>query len=177
MFAYRLMGTRKTITEGVDWREEPGVTWENEIIPQAQRHSPSYLTNWECSKMQSSPWGKSIFKVVALDLFHAYFQCCYGWLLTYQGARHAAAQQQPAPGRHPGSWAPWAGRGGDVAGSTVVMPSSVAVAAPAPTSTALVPAGAGAAFPKPQPGVGSIDFTKTGQYHVHYHGWLLCIYL
>ena len=78
VFAYRLMGTRKTFTEGVDWREEPGVTWENEIIPQALRHSPSYLTNWECSKMQSSPWGKSIFKVVALDLFHAYFQCCYG---------------------------------------------------------------------------------------------------
>ena len=26
MFAYRLMGTRKTFTEGVDWREEPGVT-------------------------------------------------------------------------------------------------------------------------------------------------------
>ena len=26
VFAYRLMGTRKTFTEGVDWREEPGVT-------------------------------------------------------------------------------------------------------------------------------------------------------
>ena len=26
VFAHRLMGTRKTFTEGVDWREEPGVT-------------------------------------------------------------------------------------------------------------------------------------------------------